>query len=172
MTDNEWGDLKSKSQLKRDRHALQELGRILIDLPERLLKRLPLPESLVDAIHTGRRLQRGALQRHIRHLGGLLDDADHVAIQAALDLAQTPRHAEVKTLHEIETLRDALLSDVDNGMRLLTARYPLADREKVRGLVSDALRERAAARPPQAARALFKLIAQLSGAETASTVAR
>ena len=53
MTEQGWDDQKSKSQLKRDRHALQALGRTLIGLSDRLLKRLPLPEDLREAIHTG-----------------------------------------------------------------------------------------------------------------------
>ena len=38
-------DRPSKSQLKRDMHALQELGEALIALPKDALKRMPMPEK-------------------------------------------------------------------------------------------------------------------------------
>jgi len=41
----------SKSQVKREMHALLELGRRLIDLPAARLAQLGLDEKLLDAIH-------------------------------------------------------------------------------------------------------------------------
>ena len=40
----------SKSQLKRDSHAIQELGKRLVALPAEHLARIPLDETVLDAI--------------------------------------------------------------------------------------------------------------------------
>ena len=48
-------DRPSKSQVKRDLHALLDLGRELVDLSPERLKQLPLAERLYDAIRLAQR---------------------------------------------------------------------------------------------------------------------
>ena len=60
MTDNtefEDEDLISKSQLKRESHALQDMGSQLVEMPEGQLSKFELPEDLRDAIYEARRLK-------------------------------------------------------------------------------------------------------------------
>ena len=45
----------SRSQLKRDAEALQDLGRELVELPQARLDRIELPEKLREAIDLARR---------------------------------------------------------------------------------------------------------------------
>ena len=50
----EW-DGPSKSQLKRDSQALQDMGSQLVAMPEGKLQKFDLPENLRDAIYEARR---------------------------------------------------------------------------------------------------------------------
>lgn len=158
---------KSRSQLKREHQALQALGRELVELPDAVLRRLDLPDEIREAVTTGRRLQRGALQRQLRHLGGMLASTDHATIRAALAALQAPSRAEVRRLHALEALRDGLLRDGDDAIDALVARHPDADRVRLRQLVRNARREAGLAASPRAARALFQFLKALDGSETA-----
>jgi ribosome-associated protein len=161
-------EIKSKSQHKREHLALQALGKALVELPESLLKRLPLSDRLREEVKTGRRLQRGALQRQLRHLGGVLETEDHAAIRAALKVAVEPGVNEIRRLHELEALRDALLRDGDKAIETLTGRYPDLDRQQLRQLVRNARQEQAQALAPRATRALFQFLKQLAVPTTAA----
>ena len=48
--DNNEDDLVSKSQLKRDSHALQNMGSQLVEMPLGQLAKFNLPDNLKDAI--------------------------------------------------------------------------------------------------------------------------
>ncbi len=70
----EW-DGPSKSQLKRDSQALQDMGAQLVDMPEGKLQKFDLPENLRDAIYEARRLKsREAKRRHLQYIGKLMRD--------------------------------------------------------------------------------------------------
>lgn len=153
--------IKSKSQHKREHLELQALGKDLVEVPERLLKRLPLSERLLEAVYLGRKLQRGALQRQLRYLGALLEVEEHAVIRAALKVAREPGVAEIRRLHELEALRDALLRDGDVVVETLARRYPDLDRQQLRQLVRNAQQEAEREQSPRAARALFQFLKRL-----------
>ncbi len=48
----------SKSQLKRDAHALLELGKKLVQLDKGSLAKIPLPDNLLDAINSARKIRQ------------------------------------------------------------------------------------------------------------------
>jgi len=75
----------SKSQVKRDMHALLALGKALVELSDDKLKRLPLPESLYEAIRLAQRItSREARRRQIHYVGKLMRQAPAQDIQAQL----------------------------------------------------------------------------------------
>jgi ribosome-associated protein len=167
MRETEWQDEageapKSRSQIKREHHALQDLGRELVECPERLFKRLPLPEKIREEALVGRRLQRGALQRQLRHLGGLLEREDHAAIRQALNAAREPDAASIRRLHALERLRDALIAEGDGPLEKLADEFPALDRQHLRQLVRNARQEATRqVETPRATRALFQFLKAL-----------
>ena len=67
----------SKSARKREAHALQKLGERLVEHAAADLARLPLPETLREAIDEARRISsRGALARQRQYIGKLMRDID------------------------------------------------------------------------------------------------
>jgi ribosomal 50S subunit-associated protein YjgA (DUF615 family) len=78
----------SKSQRKREAHALQALGAQLVALPRAHLARLTLPDALREAVVTAQGLRpHGARRRHLQYIGTLmrqLDPAERRRVRAAL----------------------------------------------------------------------------------------
>ncbi|MCS6764164.1 MAG: DUF615 domain-containing protein [Candidatus Protistobacter heckmanni] len=154
-------EVKSKSQRKREMHALQDLAETLVDLPgERLLK-VPLDEGMRDAVMETRRTRsHEGRRRQMQYLGKLmrrLDDAEVAAIQTVLDSFQGASKAETALLHKLENLRDKLIAD-DGAMTLVAADYPQADIQALRALVRAARREAELNKLPANSRALFKAL--------------
>jgi ribosome-associated protein len=78
----------SKSQRKRDAHALQTLGILLVALSAAQLARLDLPETLHEAVLAAQRMRaHGARTRQLQYIGTLMrqlePDALH-RVRAAL----------------------------------------------------------------------------------------
>jgi len=155
----------SKSQRKRERHALQDLGRDLVALSERQLADLGLPDDVLEPIREARKLQRGALQRQLRYVAACLATIDAQAVRADLDRILQPSRTEIARFHEIERWRDRLLGDGEGAAEaamteFLTA-HPAADAQALRRLVRNAAVEANSGRPPKAARELFTRLRDL-----------
>ncbi len=75
---------KSKSQIKRELHALQDLGERLTTLQPQLLERLPLTDPLRKALlEAPKHKAHIARKRHIQYIGKLMRDQDVDAIVAS-----------------------------------------------------------------------------------------
>ncbi|OGA20916.1 MAG: hypothetical protein A3I02_00715 [Betaproteobacteria bacterium RIFCSPLOWO2_02_FULL_67_26] len=79
------GDRPSKTQRKKQVHALQDLGAELVELSAEQLAAIELPESLRDAVEAARRITaRGARRRQLQYIGKLMRRVDAGPIRAAL----------------------------------------------------------------------------------------
>ena len=76
----------SKSERKRQMHALQQLGERLVALPQAELDRLNIEdERLREAIDQARRITaRGGLRRQLQFIGKLMRSIDPSSIEAGL----------------------------------------------------------------------------------------
>ncbi len=158
-------DRPSKSQLKRDMHALQELGEALIALPKDALKRMPMPEALNDAVREARRItDHEGKRRQVQYVGrvmrGLLD-AETAALRTALDSYKGINKAETARLHWIERTREKLLAD-DAALTEFIRQHPAADPQEGRTLIRNARKEQQQAKPPRYFRELFQWIKDAS----------
>ncbi len=156
----------SKSQRKRESHALQDLGEELVNLGKDSLARVPMPENLERAVrdcrkitaHEGRRRQLQYVGKQMR----TLDETEVAAIQQALDIINGVSKAETAKLHALERWRDRLLAK-DEALTELLAQHPDADAQQLRTLIRNARREQAAQKPPKAYRELFQVLKDLLG---------
>ena len=157
----------SKTQRKRDMHALQDLGEALVALPAARLAELDLPERLRDAVAEARRISKfGALRRQLQYIGRLMRDIDSSAIAARLDAWNGQSREATAHLHQLERWRERLLED-DAALEALLAEYPQADVPRLRALVRNARREQAEGRPPASFRALFQALKDIVPEPTA-----
>lgn len=153
----------SKSALKREMTARQQLGEALCELSPRELAKMPIEdEDLLAAIEeSGRIRHHSALRRHRQYIGKLMRRIDPQPLQAALDSLHQERRDEALAFQALEELRDRLLRDGDRALAGVIERYPRADRQQLRQLVREAQRERRADKPPAASRRLFRYLREL-----------
>lgn len=155
-------ELPSKTQVKREMQALQELGRRLTELKPDQLAKLELTDKLRVALaEAHRHTARGALKRHLSFVGKLMRDQDIEAIQAYLDRLDSSSQAHAQHFHQLERWRDRLLIGDPVEQEAFIEAYPAADRQTIRQLVRQAKKEAAENKPPAAARKLFKLIREV-----------
>lgn len=155
---------KSKSQVKREMQAYQELGRRLVELKPAQLEKLPLTDKLRAALEEAHRhTARGALKRHLSFVGKLMrEQPDLEAIQAYVERLDSSSQAHAQYFHQLERWRDRLLTGSAEEQEAFIAAYPDADRQTIRQLVRQAQKEAAENKPPAASRKLFKLIRQVA----------
>jgi len=169
---SDWDDFEdegpSKSELKRQVRALQDLGDELVALPPAELDALDLPDDLRDAVIEGRRITaHGARVRQRLYIGKLLRRIDVEPIRTALaSRAETDRQ-RIRREHAIEQWRERLLADEPAAWTDLGNLVAANELQPLRALVRQARAERDAAGPPAAARQLFRRLRELlAGAES------
>jgi ribosome-associated protein len=154
--------IKSKSQLKREMHALQSLGEELVKLSKDQFEKVVLPEDLHDAVIEARNIrQHGARKRQLQYIGKLMRSIDPVPIQEQLDTLKGQSTQAAQTLHTIERWRDQLLDNGDQALEKLLAQYPQTDRQYIRQLLRNAHKEIKANKPPKSTRALFRYLREI-----------
>jgi hypothetical protein len=79
----------SKSQKKRDMHALQEMGAELVELSAERLARIDMPDDLREALREAQRLTKHeARRRQMQYIGRLMRDVDPAPLREALDVVK------------------------------------------------------------------------------------
>jgi ribosome-associated protein len=148
----------SRSQRKRESHAVQEAARRLLALPPAALATLSLgPATLAAVAETARIKDRRAMPRHVKRVANLLEREDLGAIEALLASRQAVDQAAAARHHRVERWRDHLLAEGDAALGELLGLCPGADRQGLRQLVRIAQRDREAGRP-EGTRKLFRAL--------------
>jgi ribosome-associated protein len=132
-------DLLSKTQRKKDMHALQKLGKTLVDLSDTQLAKMPLTPELMELIRVARSLKtHESIRRHMQYIGKRMRDMDCEAIQKALENVQMGNARVTEQFHEVEEWRDKLIAEGDDGLQKFMALYPEVDRQHLRQLIRKA----------------------------------
>ncbi len=152
----------SKSQLKRESHALQDLGKRLASLSDDLLARIPLDDQLLEAIALAKRIQnkRSALKRHYQFLGKLLRARDPEPIIAALAEIDQESQQSIQRHHRAERWRDRIIDQGFDAIEALLEEVERADRQKLRQLWRNHKNAPTDARRTHNARLIYKEIKQ------------
>ncbi|GAA5177656.1 ribosome biogenesis factor YjgA [Niveibacterium umoris] len=165
--DSEEYDGPSKSQRKRDMHALQAIGEELVALSPQRLAKVPLPERLHDAVLEYARVgKHEAKRRQLQYIGKLMRDVDPAPIREALDAFAGVSRAEIARQHKLERFRERLLED-EAVLGEIASAYPAVDLQHLRNLRRNALKEREAAKPPRSYREIFRILRDLEYANDA-----
>jgi ribosome-associated protein len=152
----------SKSQRKRDVHELQKLGEELLTFPDAILGELGLPETLLEALASARRITaHGARRRQLQYIGKLMRGIDTASIRSAVNARQRQQTLHSHAFHRLEKLRDALLTEPDTTLDTVLKAFPGADRHELHRLTRQARFERDNHLPPRTARALFRYLRDL-----------
>ncbi len=155
--DREFG--KSKTQVKKEMHALQALGEELVELSAASRAKIPMSAELTDALRLADKMPKKheALRRHIQFIGKLMRTEELEPIERALALIRNTNQAATRKFHLVEDWRDKLIADGDTVTKFI-AEYPEVDVQQLRTLIRNAKKEQEKNQPPKAYRELFQLI--------------
>ncbi len=150
----------SKSQLKREMHALQDLGKRMLDLNDEQLATLSISETLKAAIIESRRIpQREARRRHLQNIGKVLrQEDDPEAIGRAIDAFHAGSEEHTRRHHLAERWRDRMISEGDKVVGEFIDYCPSADVQHLRNLVRNARKEVEKGKNTGQARKLFRAL--------------
>jgi ribosome-associated protein len=152
----------SKTQLKRESHAIRDLGKRLVALPADQLARIPLDEQVLDAIALAQRIQnkRSALKRHYQFLGKLLRARDTDPVFDALAEIDNASQQSIQLHHRAERWRDRVIEQGNDAIDALVAEIPHTDRQKLRQLWRNHQHAQSDAKRTQHSRLIYKEIKQ------------
>lgn len=151
----------SKTKIKKQMLALQDLGKTLTALSNEKLRELDLEEDLLVAIMEYKRMTKfGALNRQLQYIGRLMRDVDPAPIQAKLDAWNGVSRQHTAWLHQVEQWRDRLIEQPDALTELLAA-HPEADAQHLRTLIRNAQKEKELLKPPKSYRELFQVLREI-----------
>ncbi|MGQ7247627.1 ribosome biogenesis factor YjgA [Halomonas sp. V046] len=154
----------SKSQLKREMHELQDLGETFIAMKPKERERFPLSDEFIRAIEETDRIRaREARRRHMQYVGKLIRKEDLDGIQAVFDEIEQTQVNRDHALNRLEKWRDRLIEEGTPAIESFIADYPDVDRQALRQLIRNAVKEREQNKPPTNAKRLFKLIRETAG---------
>ncbi len=163
---DDFSEEKSKTQVKRELHALVDLGERLTTLKPDLLNRLPLTDGLRRALADApKHTANIARKRHILFIGKLMRDQNIDAILTLIDQLDASTRQYNERFHGLERWRDRLLGGDDAVLDSFVGDYPEADRQHLRQLIRQAQHEAAQSKPPAASRKIFKYIRELDEAK-------
>lgn len=160
----------SKTEMKRQSDALQDLGRELVEAPRDRVKRVPMPEDVRDVIlecqniknHEGRRRQMQFIGKKMR----TLSEEEVAIIKRTIEGWKGASKADTAALHALERRRDKLLAD-DKALTALLEEAPHLDVQHLRTLIRNARKEQAENKPPKAYREIFQILKDLQKAPAA-----
>ncbi len=158
---DEHDERPSKTQLKKQSHDLQALGKAVSELSAERLAKLDLPEGLRDAIEQYRRTKsHEGRRRQLQYVGKLMRQVEGDPLREAVAEAHLGSARETLLLHETERWRDALLADDDALTRWMQT-HTGTDVQHLRSLVRAARRDLGLPlerRNPRSQRELFQYL--------------
>ena len=151
-------DFKSKTALKNEAKDIHAFGKILVELTEKQISQIDLPENVHEAINELKKLKKNSAQkRQSLYLAKLLRDIDLSEAQRFVDQLRFESQTEVKKFHKAEDWRDKLVSDVSNLTDFINL-SPGIDIQKLRKLILNTQREVKKGSSKKFQKELFKFI--------------
>ena len=146
----------SKTQMKKRMDELQDLGMELTRLSDETLKKIGLPEDLMQAVRDYKKItSNGALKRQNQYIGRLMRETDPAPIRAFLAKLKGENRAHNAFLQRVEQMRERLIAD-DAALTEFAAAHPQADISAIRTLIRNTRKEKEQSKPPKNFRALYK----------------
>ena len=156
----------SKSQRKRDAKVLKSLATELIKLNSSQLARVPLEDTIREAVHEARQIRSHvAGKRQLQFIAKQLRRIDATPIRETIDSFQNKDRQLTARQHRVENWRDFLLESGDTALGKLLQQRHEADGQAIRQLIRNAQREASRGKPPSSARALFRLLRDMDETE-------
>jgi ribosome-associated protein len=160
-TGEPYSERPNKTKIKREMKALHDLGRQLVEMPNSKFEKISLSERITDAIVLAKKLKKAALQRQLRFIASIMSEEDTHTILAEIKQLSIPQEKEVEAFHQIEEWRDKLIAGDNDLLNELVTQFEAVDRQQLRQLIRNAIKEAQNNKPPKASRLLFKYLKNL-----------
>lgn len=161
-------DSPSRTQRKREALDLQRLGQRLVELEPGVLAGMPLPEEVLEAIATWKRIRTfEARRRQLQFLGKLMRRVDTAPIEAALARLDGSSADARYAFHQLEVWRDRLIGEPASLTEYLD-QHPAADRQRLRHQLARVQKATSEDRRARESRALFRLLREIQDTEQAA----
>jgi ribosome-associated protein len=159
----EFDEGPSKTQIKREMHALQELGKKVLELNKDQQQKLSLSDEMYTAIDEYHRIRSNeAKRRHLQYVGKVMRRQDDIeAIANRIALFDTTSDAYNRQFHQLEHWRDRLIAEGDKALNELIAEKPDTDRQTLRQLIRAAQKEQSQQKPPASSRKIFRKLREI-----------
>lgn len=133
----------SKTQIKREMEALQDLGKKLLSLSKSQQEKVSMSETLRAALEEATRIKKNeAKRRHLQYIGKIMRSEDHEAIAQRIELFDATSAAHNKLFHQLETVRDKLCGEQSaEAVHAYLEENPDLDIQHFRQLVRQAKKE-------------------------------
>lgn len=153
----------SKTQVKREMEALQDLGKKLLMLSKSQQEKVPMSDTLREALIEATRIkQREATRRHLQYIGKVMRSEDHEAIAARIALFDSTSAAHNKLFHQLELTRDKLCGpESSNTVHEYLTEHPDIDIQHFRQLVRLAKKEAEQDQKTTQRKKLFRLLREV-----------
>lgn len=155
-------EVVSKSERKRQMHRLQTLGETLLQLKPDQLAELSLSGTLQKALQQMATITKHeAKRRQLQYIGKLMrkESSETIeAIESLLERIKLSHQHNNETQHQTENWRDQILNGGDTEIDRFLQTHPQADRQWLRQIRRQHLQETQHAKPPAAARKLFRYL--------------
>lgn len=150
-------ELKSKSEIKREMHQMQDFALKLVKLSKHQRSKIPFPDDFKHELVLADKIlnKHEALRRHIRHMAKVLCEMDLEPINHALDVMANKHQQETAKFVHLESLRDQLIDSGNDVIEDLLSKHESMERQKLRQLVRQAAKEKKAEKIGKYHRDLF-----------------
>lgn len=148
----------TKTELKRQAQAVQDLADRLVAAPAGLVEGLGLPDKLQDAVELARRIKGGgALVRQRQFVAKLMRGLDLDPVRSALEAHADLARLDAARFRRAERWRDRLATGDADARAEFAAEFA-ADRGELARLVRRAAHEHGRSAPAAASRELFRYV--------------
>ncbi|MCO4799494.1 MAG: DUF615 domain-containing protein [Colwelliaceae bacterium] len=153
-------ELKSKSEIKREMHQMQDFALKLVKLSKHQRSKIPFPDDFKHELVLADKIlnKHEALRRHIRHMAKVLCEMDLEPINHALDVMANKHQQETAKFVHLENLRDQLIEHGNKLIEDLLKEHESMERQKLRQLVRQATKENKAEKVGKYHRDLFNYL--------------
>ena len=156
--DEENKEFVSKTELKKDSKKIQAFGKKISELSSEEISSFKFPDTILKAIKDCKSIKSNvAKKRQVQYLGKLLREIDLSKVYLKMDQINSNSQLEVRNNHKAEIWRERLIQDKDAVTELIRL-CPDVERQKIRQLIQNTLKETKASNPPKYYRQLFKYI--------------
>ncbi|MCM2285481.1 MAG: DUF615 domain-containing protein [Desulfobacula sp.] len=150
---------KSKTRIKKEAEALQDLGMELLKLPVRRLEGMALPDDLRKALIDARSItSKIAGKRQRQFIGALMRDVDPDLIRRALLEPDTGLAVESEPVKEARMWMDRLLSNDPAGLEAFVRACPGLEHQRLRQLLRNIQKEKTTGKASRSLKTLEQLI--------------